>query len=108
MWNRPLSAFDGRQLNELGLAVGVAGVLSFFEWDLLTDPEFVGVGNFVEISPDEHFLDALGHTLAFMIGYVCSEVSGEANARSYRSVVAACVDRLTAIGRPTNLRRYPK
>ncbi len=52
------------------LPIGVAGVLSFFEWDLLTDPEFVGVANFVEISRDEQFLDALGHTLTFIVGYV--------------------------------------
>ncbi len=47
-----------------------AGVLSFFQWDLLTSPEFVGFSNFTELAGDEAFRAALVHTLVFIAGYV--------------------------------------
>ncbi|MCH7668417.1 MAG: sugar ABC transporter permease [Acidobacteria bacterium] len=47
-----------------------AGLLSFFDWDLVTDPEFVGVGNFVELAGDGQFRSALVHTLIFIAGYL--------------------------------------
>jgi multiple sugar transport system permease protein len=47
-----------------------AAVLSFYEWDLLTPPEFVGLGNFVELAGDEDFHAAVFHTLIFIAGYV--------------------------------------
>ena len=47
-----------------------AAVLSFFQWDLLTAPEFVGVDNFAELARDGDFRSALGHTITFIAGYV--------------------------------------
>lgn len=52
------------------LPIGVAAVLSFYEWDLLTPPRFVGTANFVELSQDADFLAALWHTIVFILGYV--------------------------------------
>jgi multiple sugar transport system permease protein len=50
--------------------IGAAAVLSFFQWDLLTDPQFVGLGNFKELAGDRDFGAALLHTLTFIVGYV--------------------------------------
>jgi multiple sugar transport system permease protein len=47
-----------------------AGVISFFEWSLLTPPRFVGLGNFRELAGDGTFRAAMGHTVIFIIGYV--------------------------------------
>ncbi len=47
-----------------------AGVLSFFQWDLITSPEFVGIDNFTELARDGDFRAALLHTLTFIVGYV--------------------------------------
>jgi multiple sugar transport system permease protein len=44
--------------------------LTLFEWDLLTPPEFVGLGNFDRLIHDRDFLAALQHTLTFIIGYI--------------------------------------
>jgi len=44
--------------------------LTLFEWDLLTPPEFVGLGNFERLIKDRDFLSALQHTLTFIIGYI--------------------------------------
>jgi len=44
--------------------------LTLFEWDLLTSPEFVGLGNFERLVQDRAFLDALQHTLTFILGYI--------------------------------------
>jgi multiple sugar transport system permease protein len=44
--------------------------LTFFEWDLLTPPEYVGLGNFQKLLNDGDFLSALQHTLAFVAGYI--------------------------------------
>jgi multiple sugar transport system permease protein len=45
-------------------------VLTLFEWDLLTDPRFVGLDNFRRLIDDPDFWDALVHTLTFIAGYV--------------------------------------
>jgi multiple sugar transport system permease protein len=52
------------------LPILAAGVLSFFRWDLLTSPRFVGVGNFVELARDRDFFAAMLHTVVFIAGYV--------------------------------------
>lgn len=45
-------------------------VLTVFEWDLLTDPSFVGVDNFRRLVSDDSFWSALWHTLGYIAGYV--------------------------------------
>lgn len=44
--------------------------LSFASWDLLTPPQFVGLGNFQRLSQDREFWAALRHTLSFLFGYI--------------------------------------
>jgi multiple sugar transport system permease protein len=45
-------------------------VLTLFEWDLITDPNYVGFANFRRLWHDRKFWDALIHTLTFIAGYV--------------------------------------
>jgi multiple sugar transport system permease protein len=45
-------------------------VLTVFEWDLLTDPVYVGGKNFRRLVSDDAFWSALWHTLAYIAGYV--------------------------------------
>lgn len=52
--------------------IAAAAVLSFYRWDLLTPPEYVGLGNFIELAGDDSFRAALVHTLTFIAGYVPS------------------------------------
>lgn len=52
------------------IPIAAAGVLSLFQWDLLTDPEFVGLGNFAELARDRQFRSAVVHTLVFIAGYL--------------------------------------
>jgi multiple sugar transport system permease protein len=47
-----------------------AGVLSFYRWDLLTSPEFLGIANFIELAGDGDFIASMIHTLIFIAGYV--------------------------------------
>lgn len=47
-----------------------AAVLSFYEWDLITDPEFIGLDNYREMADDGEFHASIGHTLLFILGYV--------------------------------------
>ena len=44
--------------------------LAFAHWDLLTQPRFAALENFVALFNDPEFWGALGHTLLFIIGYV--------------------------------------
>ncbi|RLC67735.1 MAG: sugar ABC transporter permease, partial [Chloroflexi bacterium] len=44
--------------------------LTFFEWDLLTPPNFVGLGNFQRLIHDRSFWASLAHTLRFIAGYI--------------------------------------
>lgn len=45
-------------------------ILTFFEWDLLTPPEWVGFENFRTMFQDGDFYKALGNTFYFIAGYV--------------------------------------
>jgi multiple sugar transport system permease protein len=60
----------------LGLAVGAFGSifatlgLSFFKWDLLTTPEFVGFENYLGLAGDRMFLRSLSNTIIFSLIYV--------------------------------------
>jgi multiple sugar transport system permease protein len=45
-------------------------VLTFFRWDLLTPPQFIGLGNYTRLFADKAFWDALQHTLTFIVGYL--------------------------------------
>jgi multiple sugar transport system permease protein len=45
-------------------------VLTFYEWDLLSSPRFVGLDNFRRLLDDDAFWAALRHTLTFIAGYV--------------------------------------
>jgi multiple sugar transport system permease protein len=45
-------------------------VLTLFEWDLLTPPRFVGIGNVQRLLGDNDFWAALAHTLTFILGYL--------------------------------------
>jgi multiple sugar transport system permease protein len=47
-----------------------SAALTLFEWDLLTDPKFVGLSNFRRLFRDEDIWLALRHTLTFIVGYV--------------------------------------
>ena len=44
--------------------------LAFAHWDLLTQPRFAALENFVTLFNDPEFWGALGHTLLFIVGYV--------------------------------------
>lgn len=47
-------------------------VLTLYHWDLLSAPEWVFLGNFRRLFSDPGFYATLGHTLAFIGGYVPS------------------------------------
>lgn len=47
-----------------------AAFLSFYQWNLLTPPEFVGLGNFRELAGDDGFWASVLHTVVFIVGYV--------------------------------------
>lgn len=49
-----------------------SGVLTFYDWDLLTDPDFIGFDNFRRLKDDDQVFQALKHTLYFIAGYVPS------------------------------------
>ncbi|MBT6834608.1 MAG: sugar ABC transporter permease [Bacteroidetes bacterium] len=44
--------------------------LTFFEWDMLTPPNFVWFSNFTRLFADENFWLSLKHTLGFILGYI--------------------------------------
>lgn len=44
--------------------------LTLFKWDLLTPPRFIGLENFEYLLRDKTFLEALQHTLTFILGYI--------------------------------------
>ncbi|MBT3301062.1 MAG: sugar ABC transporter permease [Bacteroidetes bacterium] len=44
--------------------------LTFFEWDMLTPPNFVWFSNFTRLFADENFWQSLKHTLGFILGYI--------------------------------------
>ncbi len=45
-------------------------VLTFFRWDLLTPPQFIGVANYTRLFGDQAFWVALRNTLTFIVGYL--------------------------------------
>ena len=65
----------------LGLAVGAFGsvlatmALSFFDWDLLTDPKWVGLANYFSLPDNRNFLKALSNTTLFSAIYVPATLS---------------------------------
>lgn len=64
-----LPGFSGLVLFVLG-PIFASLVLTVYEWDLLTDPRFVGSGNFRRMWSDSEFWAALRHTLTYIVGYV--------------------------------------
>lgn len=60
----------------LGLLVFKVGAMlyslyiSFTEWNLFGDPEFVGLKNYITIFQDERFYEELKNTLFFIVGYL--------------------------------------
>ncbi|SFJ03519.1 carbohydrate ABC transporter membrane protein 1, CUT1 family [Streptosporangium canum] len=42
--------------------------LSFFDWDAISEPVFVGAGNFVRLMGDDRFWTGLGNSLLFLVG----------------------------------------
>ena len=44
--------------------------ISFFDWNLLTDPTYIGVENYKTLFADEVFLTSLGNTFKWVIIYV--------------------------------------
>ncbi len=60
----------------LGLLVFIVGPvflslgLTLFEWNLLSDPKFVGLDNFRELYHDTRFWTAFQHTLIYIVLYV--------------------------------------
>ncbi len=60
----------------IGLALGAFGSIaatvgiSFFDWDLFTPPQFVGLENYTDLPGDRKFTKALVNTLVFSALYV--------------------------------------
>lgn len=51
--------------------IGASLVLSFYEWPMLGDATFAGLGNFVKLfTKDPVFWQVVGNTLYFVVGYV--------------------------------------
>jgi len=44
--------------------------LTAFDWDLLTPPRWVGLGNLARLLRDANFWSALQHTLVYLLGYI--------------------------------------
>jgi multiple sugar transport system permease protein len=69
-----LALFLGPSL--LGLAaftllpIGASLGISFTDWDLLTQPAFVGFGNYSRLLTDAEFWRTLRNTVTFLVGYV--------------------------------------
>lgn len=52
------------------LPIGASLGLSFTNWDLLTQPKFVGVSNYSQMLSDSEFWRTLRNTATFLVGYV--------------------------------------
>lgn len=59
----PLAAFT------LGPTVASLGI-SFFDWNLLTSPEWLGLDNYARLLTDDQFWAAVGHTVQFLAMYL--------------------------------------
>ena len=54
----------------------IGGVgLSFFSWNLMDDPRFIGLDNYARLFSDQRAISSLGRTLAFTIGGVVPTVA---------------------------------
>ncbi|MBO4716707.1 MAG: sugar ABC transporter permease [Spirochaetales bacterium] len=49
-------------------------VLSFTKWNLITDPKFLGLKNYVDLFTDPDFWKILGNTLKITVGYVAGSM----------------------------------
>ena len=49
-------------------------VLSFTKWNLITDPKFLGLKNYVDLFTDPDFWKILGNTLKLTVGYVAGSM----------------------------------
>lgn len=80
--NRALSAYAFLALPLLGFftftVVPVLGAfyLGLLRWDLLTEPRFIGLDNFVRLSSDARFWTAFRNTAYFALGSVPLAVAG--------------------------------
>jgi multiple sugar transport system permease protein len=54
----------------VGIPIVASFGLSFTKWDLLSSPEWVGLGNFIELIHSSEFWDAVSNTLTFIVGYL--------------------------------------
>lgn len=66
-----LPSMAGMTLFVIGPIIASA-VLTFFEWDLLSDPRYIGLDNFRRLWRDDDVWAALRHTVTFIVGYVPS------------------------------------
>ncbi len=57
----------------LPLFVGLG--VSFTEWNLISDPEFIGLSNYIEVLKSPDFYNALKNTIIFLIFYLIPVVS---------------------------------
>lgn len=54
----------------IGIPIFASFGLSFTEWDLISDPSWIGLENYKALLQDEEFKSALVHTLYFIVGYL--------------------------------------
>ncbi len=57
----------------LPLFVGLG--VSFTEWNLISDPEFIGLSNYIEVLKSPDFYNALKNTIVFLVFYLIPVVS---------------------------------
>lgn len=57
-------------LGPFGVAIG----LSLFRWDMLTEPEFIGVENLVTLASDSSFYSALRNTFVFALASMATHL----------------------------------
>ncbi|HUM76581.1 MAG TPA: sugar ABC transporter permease [Fervidobacterium sp.] len=51
-------------------SIGYSFFLSFTDWDIITEPNFVGLSNYSNILHSEEFWKTLGNTLYYMVLYI--------------------------------------
>ncbi|HPV63291.1 MAG TPA: sugar ABC transporter permease, partial [Fervidobacterium sp.] len=51
-------------------SIGYSFFLSFTDWDIITEPNFVGLSNYSNILHSEEFWKILGNTLYYMVLYI--------------------------------------
>jgi ABC-type sugar transport system permease subunit len=79
--------------------VGHAAVLSFFSWDLISDPEFVGLEQYRRLWADEAFWEVLGNTALYsgasvaltMAGGLTLAVAMHRTRRSLAALLQGCI-----------------